>query len=316
MTRNGPGELTLVAVALVSIAVYATLAGSATGQETLAAVGIFVAVLFVAGIVWPWVVLARVRLEASAPTDATVGDLTPVRLVVRGRAGRLEVRLLEPAGEWRRCAAPGSGELVHLAQRRGVFRHVHVEMRSAAPLGVFHRRRVVLVALRRPIAVGPRATRENPQLRPLPGGEAPMPLPVTAPMLGDAVRSVRPYVPGDPARLVHWPTSARRGELVVREQEPAVVTGVAIVLDLRGLHDDAEAAASRAAGIADATLGAGGRVVLATVEADGPVVALVHDRRGVGRRLAAAVAGVPPLPPEGWPVIDVAALPAPERAAV
>jgi uncharacterized protein (DUF58 family) len=307
MARTGPGELTLVAVALVAIGVYAALAGSATGQETLAAVGIFVAVLFVAGIAWPCVALARVRLDASAPADATVGDLVPVRIAVHGRVSRLEVRLLEPAGEWRRCVAPGGGELVHSANRRGVFRHVRVELRSAAPLGVFHRRRVVHVALRRPIAVGPRPTRENPQLHPLPGAEAPMPLPITAPMLGDAVRSVRPYVAGDPARLVHWSTSARRGELVVREQEPAVVPGIAIVVDLRGDVGDAEAAASRAAGIADATLGAGGRVVLATVEADGPIVALVHDRRSVGRRLAAAVAGVPPLPPEGWPAIEVVA---------
>jgi uncharacterized protein (DUF58 family) len=126
------------------------------------------------------------------------------------------------------------------------------------------------------------------------------------------VRSVRPYVPGDPARLVHWPTSARRGELVVREQEPAVVPGVAIVVDLRGPALGAEQAASRAAGIADATLGiadatlaAGGRVVLATTEPDGPVVGPVHDRRSVGRRLAAAVPGMPPLPPEGWPVVEV-----------
>jgi uncharacterized protein (DUF58 family) len=305
MNRTPPGELTLVAVALVAIAAYTALAGSTNSQETLAAVGIFAMVLFVAGIVWPLVALARVRIDASAPPDATVGDVVPLQLRLHGRVSRFELRVLDPAGEWRRCTSPGAGELMHVAAQRGVFRHARIEMRSAAPLGVFQRRRIVVAALARPIAVGPRPTREMPVLRPLPGGDAPVPLPVASQVLGDAVRSVRPYVAGDPARLVHWPTSARRGELVVREQEPAVVPGVAIVVDLRGDVADADAAASRAAGIANATLAAGGRVVLATVDPDGANVAQVRDRRAVGRRLAMAVAGVPPLPPEGWPVVVV-----------
>jgi uncharacterized protein (DUF58 family) len=309
--RSGPGELTLVAVALVAIIAYTALAGSTSSQETLAAVGIFAMVLFVAGIVWPCVALARVALDATSPNDATVGDLVPVHVRVHGRVARLELRVLDPAGEWQRCTAPGEGDVLHLAARRGVFRQVYVELRSAAPLGVFQRRRIVAAPLARPIHVGPKPTREQPELRSLPGGEAPMPLPVASPTPGDAVRSVRPYVPGDPARLVHWPTSARRGELVVREQEPAVVPGVAIVLDLRGTTAEAEAAASRAAGIANATLGAGGRVVLVTNEPSGPVVAPVADRRAVGRRLAAAVAGPPPAPPEGWPVTFVVPDPPP-----
>ena len=41
----------------------------------------------------------------------------------------------------------------------------------------------------------------------------------------DAVRAVRPYVPGDAARLVHWPTSARRGDARVREHDPPANEG-------------------------------------------------------------------------------------------
>jgi uncharacterized protein (DUF58 family) len=305
MNRSGPGELTLVGVALVAIAAYTAFAGATNSQETLAAVGIFAMVLFVAGVVWPWAALSRVHVDASAPADATVGDVAPLRLRVHGRVSRLELRALDPADEWRACTAPAEGEVHHVASRRGVFGFVRIELRSAAPLGVFLRRRVIVAPLARPIAVGPRPTRERAVLRPLPGGDAPVPLPMASPTPGDAVRSVRPYVPGDPARLVHWPTSARRGELVVREQEPAVVPGVAIVVDLRGPALGAEQAASRAAGIADATLAAGGRVVLATTEPDGPIVGPVYDRRSVGRRLAAAVPGTPPLPPEGWPVVEV-----------
>ena len=112
-----------------------------------------------------------------------------------------------------------------------------------------------------------------------------------APGTGDSVRAVRPYVPGDSARLVHWPTSARRGTLVVREHEPPVVVGVALVVDLNGPPDEVELAASRAAGIGRATLAAGGAVWCCTSEAGGPVSARVVDQRDLGRRLARATAG-------------------------
>lgn len=42
---------------------------------------------------------------------------------------------------------------------------------------------------------------------------------------------VRDYVEGEPLRAVHWPTSARRGELMVRELEDAPRDSVAVVLD-------------------------------------------------------------------------------------
>ena len=102
---------------------------------------------------------------------------------------------------------------------------------------------------------------------------------------GESVRTVRPYVPGDPARLVHWPTSARRGELVVKEQEPPPAQGIALIVDLRGI--DPEGAASEAAGIGQATLAAGGVVWLGTCEPDGP------RRRPGGRRPHARPAARP-----------------------
>jgi uncharacterized protein (DUF58 family) len=43
---------------------------------------------------------------------------------------------------------------------------------------------------------------------------------------------VREYVEGEPLRAVHWPTSARRGELMVRELEDAPRESVAVVLDV------------------------------------------------------------------------------------
>lgn len=43
---------------------------------------------------------------------------------------------------------------------------------------------------------------------------------------------VREYLEGEPLRAVHWPTSARRGELMVRELEDAPRESIAVVLDV------------------------------------------------------------------------------------
>ena len=122
---------------------------------------------------------------------------------------------------------------------------------------------------------------------------------------GDTVRAVRPYVPGDAARLVHWPTSARRGTLVVREHEPPAALGVALVVDLNGSPDDVELVASRAAGIGRATLAAGGAVWCCTSEAGRPGLGARSPTRASsaggwrarGRRASPGTAAAP-----GWPV--------------
>lgn len=88
---------------------------------------------------------------------------------------------------------------------------------------------------------------------------------VTAPRAGHGteVFGVRPYQPGDPLRRIHWRTTARRGELIVREFEPPGVQNLGIFLD----PDPPEpAAADQVARIAASEawdcLRAGGRVTL------------------------------------------------------
>ena len=46
--------------------------------------------------------------------------------------------------------------------------------------------------------------------------------------------ALRDYRPDDPLRLIHWPSTARRGDLQVRVLEPATSLRVSLVLDVRG----------------------------------------------------------------------------------
>ena len=113
----------------------------------------------------------------------------------------------------------------HPAKTRGVYRWQTVQLRTATPLGLFWCRR------RRDV---PAKAVVYPQVLPL----------TTCPLIdemgqedrrGDLrgrpltsateglTRSLRPYRQGDPTRLIHWRTSARYGELRVRELE--VVNG-------------------------------------------------------------------------------------------
>jgi uncharacterized protein (DUF58 family) len=69
---------------------------------------------------------------------------------------------------------------------------------------------------------------------------------------GDEFQGLRPYVPGDDLRSVHWPTSARVDDLVVRQHSQERRGMVTVLLDLRGaVHDgeSLEAAISAAASV-------------------------------------------------------------------
>ena len=108
-------------------------------------------------------------------------------------------------------------------RQRGVYRWQEVHLRTAAPLGLFWCRRSRPV---KAVAV------VYPQVLPL----SACPLidrigQEDSPQLYDRLRSqtategltrnLRPYRHGDPTRLIHWRTSARYGELRVRELEVA-----------------------------------------------------------------------------------------------
>ena len=276
------------------------------------------------GVVWPAIAVRMVKVRiVAAPQDLVVGQLSSLELELTTRASGLSIGCTGSGTSVVDAVSPGVVRIPVSISARGAYRWIRIDVGSDAPFGIVWANRTRLVALPRQLLVGPESRREHVPLGDLPG-DLHDPSPTGHGSNGEAVRSVRPYVIGDPSHLVHWPSTARTGALVVRELEPPAARGVAIVVDLTLLAagdtrpeagpgpgvqagDPVEAAASRAAGIAEVALEGGARVMLCTVESAGPVVAEVVDLLDARRRLALAVGGTPSSPPDDWPVIRVAA---------
>ena len=72
---------------------------------------------------------------------------------------------------------------------------------------------------------------------------------------GDDFYALRPYVVGDDLRRIHWPSTARHDELLVRQQEQPWQARTTVLLDVRRAAHDAESlegAVSAAASIVSA----------------------------------------------------------------
>jgi len=95
------------------------------------------------------------------------------------------------------------------------------------------------------------------------------PRPATVGPTGEDLYGLRPYVVGDDLRRVHWPSTARTGELVVRQLELPWQGRATVLLDVRATaHTDAtlETAVSAAASILAAAWGEGALVRLTTTD--------------------------------------------------
>jgi uncharacterized protein (DUF58 family) len=108
-------------------------------------------------------------------------------------------------------------------RQRGVYRWQEVNLRTAAPLGLFWCRRsrpakavAVVYPQVLPLSICPLIDRigqeDSPQFYNRSRSQT---------ATEGLTRNLRPYRHGDPTRLIHWRTSARYGELRVRELEVA-----------------------------------------------------------------------------------------------
>ena len=227
----------------------------------------------------------------SAPGDGTAGRPLEVRVESRSR---VRARPFDPPGPeafvgptGRRGAVDGVITLVPV--RRGVHHAVTVEIASAAPFGLQWWTKRVQLTLPAALHVSPRCGSAQPvPLRPDDGTGDFLDRPRSDVGLP---RGVRPYVPGDARRLVHWRSTAHAGHVMVRELEQPAGEPVTITVELPEDRETAERVAEGALGSVVGLLEGGVPVLLGTREDSGPVVGAVADRRSAGRRLARAVNG-------------------------
>lgn len=171
-----------------------------------------------------------IELLLKNPTAAPksllqVRDNLPVELA-KPSSGAIELIPAQSEFSWQHRLQP---------EKRGIYRWETVELRTAAPLGLFWARRtfpipakLVVYPIVLPLAQCPLLDRT--------GRESAIEMQGNTTAQGateGVTRTLRPYRWGDPTRLVHWRTSARYGELRVRELETFTSTQtIAIALDL------------------------------------------------------------------------------------
>jgi len=210
---------------------------------------------------WGWAALAFARVTYSRRTsrsrafcgdelvlESTLANPRPLPLpwlevweqlpFDLGPEGALEASHAEPDRVWvRRGLALWPYQRLRWRRRlmcrhRGVFRLGVARLRTGDPFGFFERERVWGDQLE--LLVYPRVVPLRRLALPLhhPSMDVVSPSsPVADPT---RTATVRDYRPDDSRRMIHWPTTARRGSLQVRVLEPATSLHVSLMLDVRG----------------------------------------------------------------------------------
>ena len=295
------------------LALVVLVAAWAIGSTAVAVLGIGLAAVAIAARAWALAasrLLAVERLPASVPP--VEGGQLRLGIAVRGPAwlcSRLELReIVGPLGEVGVAVERGGrAELVVDDIPRGRYRLGPGRLLARDPLGVATVERHVpagVSVLVRPRVPEIAALFTESGARGEGGRRAHMRRPS-----GLEPHGVREYVEGEPLRAVHWPSSARLGELMVRELEDAPRDSVAIVLDVdarsvagpvgRSSLDDAVRAA---AGVTRAHAGRSRRALL-VVAAPQPGI---HRVQSLGRDWDAALDALAAVEPaEGTPLREL-----------
>ncbi len=183
-------------------------------------------------------------------------------------------------------------ETVGVASSRGEYEGCEIELKSGAPFGLARRKR--LLSISSPITVVPSWVELTtfPLLEP---SSYPFESLHERARMGasEEYLGVREYRPGDPPRTVHWRSTARIGQLIVREFQEEAASRVAVVvggLDTGDPPDSAfEAVVSAAASVGRYSLVTGHPVELARPVDDGSIARLGDaDRASLLDWLAAA----------------------------
>jgi uncharacterized protein (DUF58 family) len=190
--------------------------------------------------------LQSLQVRRSTIPPVTAGDPIAISITLinqsSGPKSLLQIWDILPPGLGEAAAQtiehiPAQSRQTHTYQHptttRGIYRWQNISIRSAAPLGLFWRRRRwqerVSATVYPPIVPLQRAPiidemGQDFSLQVLDNRRA-------RTSTEGMTRSLRPYRWGDPMRMIHWSTSARHGELRVREME-TMTSGRSIVICL------------------------------------------------------------------------------------
>jgi len=257
--------------------------------------------------------LRRITVRRSAIAPVSVGDALTIELWLDNPTAHpktlLQIRdllpyvLANPAlTAIETIPAGGSYGWVYYqpVHRRGIYHWHTVQLRTAAPLGLFWCRReriakatAVVYPTVLPLSQCPLVDEMGRDTRLQLNSDR-----RTQTATEGLTRSLRPYRWGDPTRLVHWRTSARYGELRVRELE--IFTGgqeLVICLDSQGTwRSPGEAIAESPQAFEQAVIAAASLYFYArrqrlNVQLWSPGTGLIQNSPAVLEALAAASAG-------------------------
>lgn len=200
----------------------------------------------------------RVDLELTNTGKRTRPPLTAVDPVGSSSGAAVLIVPALPPGQTARAAYEVPTE------RRGQFQLGPLQLSLVDPFGLASARRQVSSA--GTVLVLPRVD-SLPGLPPAPGGQTPAASARSARAQGEDFFALRPYQVGDDLRQVHWPSTARVDDLMIRQLELPWQHRVTVVLDnRRSLHDaeSFEEAVSAAASILTGSQRAGALTRLTT----------------------------------------------------
>lgn len=220
-------------------------AGRLLGLEDLYIVG--AALIFGCGLALVYVRVLRPRLEATRrvlPARVHAGTSSRVELTLVNRAGRLSPvsSVQDPfdgGARWARfLVAPlGPGETARAAyrlptDRRGIYDLGPMQIGVSDPFGLAMR--VTDGAPVTRLVVFPRVDAIDPP--PISNGDDPLagadhPRALTGG--GEDFYALRPYVRGDDLRKVHWPSTARTDDLMLRQDEMPWQARSTVLVDVR-----------------------------------------------------------------------------------
>ncbi len=242
-----PGWLTLLA------AVIAAIAGRVFAVLELFIVAAVLAALVAACLTW--VRLTAVRLRVSrvvSPAKVHMGEATKVEVTATntGTTRTPVLHLSDPVAGTRgarlHLAPLAAGERAQAAyrlptDRRGILHVGPLGIEIADPFGLAHRR--ATAAPLESVTVFPHV--DTIRVPSLGGDEDPHGAAIQTNKLGqttDEFFSLREYVRGDDMRRVHWKSTARSNELMVRQDETPWQDRTTVAFDLRpGRSADARA---------------------------------------------------------------------------